>query len=100
MSEHSGSAPDSDDEGWPAGRVAVHRFGARTVVLAVHLADYRETFVVVTGDKSVAVTMFDEADVTHREAQVFVFAKPYGWSLDLPDEEALLLVWETIGVQR
>lgn len=66
----------------------------------MELGDYNELFFVVTGDKSVAVTMYDPSDLTHREPQVFVFAKPYGWSLDVPDEEALLQVWQSVGVQR
>jgi hypothetical protein len=80
--------------------VEVQRFGDRVTVFDVRLRDYREVFLVVTGDKSVTITMFDEGDATHHEAQVFVFAKPYGWSLDTSDEEALLRVWESVGVQR
>ncbi len=80
--------------------VDVHRYGARVALLDVHLHGYREVFFVVTGAKSVTITMLDETDPTHQEAQVFVFAKPYGWSLDGSDEEALIQVWQAVGTQR
>ncbi|HVU72662.1 MAG TPA: hypothetical protein VHE83_06860 [Mycobacteriales bacterium] len=80
--------------------VDVHRYGPHVAVFDVHLAGYREVFTVTTGQKSVVITMLDESDAAHSEAQVFVFAKPYGWDLDVPDDEALLLVWQSVGVQR
>jgi hypothetical protein len=81
--------------------VDVHRFGAAVVLLEVHLGHYREVFFVVTGDKSVSITMLDENDATHQEAQVFVFAKPYQWDLNgLDDDEVLLQVWQAVGVSR
>jgi hypothetical protein len=98
--EHTPS-DDGHEPATPRSRtVEVHRFGPNVVLFDVHVADYREVFFVVTGDKSVAITMFDESDSTHPEAQVFVFAKPYGWSLDTTDEEALIQVWQAVGVQR
>jgi hypothetical protein len=88
----------------PDGRsrtVDVKRLGRRAVLLDVHLGDYRELFFVVSGEKSVTITMFDESDATYQEAQVFVFPKPYGWDLDsADDEETLLMVWQAVGVQR
>lgn len=80
--------------------VDVHRFGPSVTVFEVHLGHYREVFTVITGQKSVVITMLDESDATHQEGQVFVFAKSYGWNLDVSDEEALLLVWQSVGVQR
>lgn len=78
----------------------VHRFGPDVALFDVHLGDYREVFFVVTGDRSVSITMLDSSDPTHHEAQVFVFAKPYQWDLDTTDEEALLQVWQAVGVAR
>jgi hypothetical protein len=99
-----GEDSQSDDDNEPAAprarTVDVHRFGLDVALFDVHLADYREVFFVVTGEKSVAITMYDESDSTHPEAQVFVFAKPYRWSLDTTDEEALIQVWQAVGVQR
>lgn len=80
--------------------VDVQRLGPQVTLFDAHLGDYRELFFVVSGDKSVTVTMFDESDASHREAQVFVFARPYGWDLSGDDEEALLQVWQAVGVQR
>jgi hypothetical protein len=80
--------------------IGVHRVGNRAVMLDVQLAGYHEVFFIVTGDRSVVITMMDEGDRTHPEAQVFVFAKPYGWDLDCPADELLLRVWAAVGVQR
>lgn len=106
--DHDVAAPSGDD---PArGRRGAGRTGAWNVhavrpspavaLFEIRLGDYTEFFYVVTGDKTVAVTMFDPSDETYREPQVFVFAKPYGWSLDGPDDEVLLRVWQSVGVQR
>ena len=73
---------------------------ARVSLFEVALSDYREFFFVAVGDRSVSVTMYDTSDETHPEPQVFTFAKPYGWDMDLEAEEALLQVWQAIGVQR
>lgn len=70
------------------------------VLFEVRLSDYHEYFFVAEGDKSILITMFDPSDETHREPQVFVFAKPYGWDLSLDDDDALLQVWQAVGVQR
>lgn len=70
------------------------------VLFEVRLSDYHEYFFVAEGDKSISITMFDPSDETHREPQVFVFAKPYGWDLSLDDDDALLQVWQAVGVQR
>jgi hypothetical protein len=80
--------------------IAVHRVGARSVMLDVQLSGYHEVFFVATGDRSVVITMIDESDRLHPEGQVFVFAKPYGWDLACPDDEVLLRVWAAVGVQR
>jgi hypothetical protein len=80
--------------------ISVYRVGARAVMLDVQLSGYREVFFVVTGDRSVVITMIDESDRQHPEGQVFVFAKPYGWDLDCPDDEVLLRIWAAVGVQR
>lgn len=66
----------------------------------VSLSDYHEFFFVAVGDKSLSVTSFDVTDETHREPQTFVFAKPYGWDAELEGDEALLQLWQAIGVQR
>ncbi|WP_261560175.1 hypothetical protein [Frankia tisae] len=99
-----GAQPPADPAPGPAAprtrTVDVHRYGPDAVVLDVHLGQYREVFFVLTGDKSVTITMLDGSDPTHHEAQVFVFAKPWQWSLDAPDEEVLLRVWQSVGVQR
>lgn len=76
------------------------RYGASATALEVSLGDYREIFFVLTGDRSVTISSIDESDATHPEAQVFVFAKPYGWSTDLEDEEMMTQVWQAVGVQR
>lgn len=79
--------------------VVVTRPHPRMMLFEVRLSDYREFFSVAEGEQSLAITML-EPDAVHREPQVFVFAKPYGWSSDLEDEEALQQVWQAVGVQR
>lgn len=83
--------------GW---RVQVTRPDPKVALFEVALSDYREFFFVAVGERSVSVTMYDTSDETYREPQVFTFAKPYGWDTDLSDEEALLQVWQAVGVQR
>lgn len=79
---------------------SVTRPMAGVALFEIGVGDYREALFVATGEKNVAVTTFDPEDVAHGEPQVFVFAKPYGWSLDADDEDALVQVWQSIGVQR
>jgi hypothetical protein len=66
----------------------------------VELGDYREYFLVAAGQKTVAITMFDPTDDAYPEPQTFIFAKPYGWDDRLESEEALLQVWQAVGVLR
>jgi hypothetical protein len=65
----------------------------------VSLSDYREFFCVAEGEQSLTIVMLEPGAV-YKEAQVFVFPKPYGWSRDLPDDEALQQVWQAVGVLR
>jgi hypothetical protein len=44
--------------------------------------------------------MFEPGEDAHPEPQVFIFAKPYGWRDDLDGDEALMQVWQAVGVQR
>lgn len=83
--------------GW---RVEVTRPDPRVALFEVTLSGYREFFFVAVGERSVSVTMYDTSDETYPEPQTFTFAKPYGWDTDLPDDEALLQVWQAVGVQR
>jgi hypothetical protein len=83
--------------GW---QVTATRPDSRVTMFEVALSDYREFFFVAVGERSVSITMYDTSDETHPEPQTFTFAKPYGWETDLQDEEALLQVWQAVGVQR
>lgn len=91
------SLPTREPSGW---RVQVARPDPKVALFEVALSDYREFFFVAVGERSVSVTMYDTSDQTYPEPQTFTFAKPYGWDTDLGDEEALLQVWQAIGVQR
>jgi hypothetical protein len=83
-----------------AWQVTVTRPDRRVTLFEVRLSEYREFFLVAVGEKSIAITSLDPSDATHLEPQCFVFAKPYGWDDDLEGEEALLQVWQAVGVQR
>ncbi|MGY1813259.1 hypothetical protein [Blastococcus sp. SYSU D00820] len=83
-----------------AWKVELTRPDRRVMLFDVRLSEYREFFLVAVGDKSVAITSLDPSDETHLEPQCFVFAKPYGWDDDLDGDEALLQVWQAVGVQR
>jgi hypothetical protein len=83
--------------GW---EVSVTRPDPRVALFEVRLSDYHEYFFVTVGEKSVSITMFDPSDETHLEPQVFTFAKPYGWDLDGDDDDVLLQIWQSVGVQR
>jgi hypothetical protein len=89
--------PPEREGGW---RVTTTRPDPRVVLFEVRLSDYHEYFFVAEGDKTIAITMFDTSDETHLEPQVFVFVKPYGWDNTLEGDEALLQVWQAVGVQR
>jgi hypothetical protein len=79
--------------------VVVTRSHPNMTVFDVSLSDYREFFCVAEGEHSLTIVML-EPDATYKEAQVFVFPKPYGWSQDLGDDEALQQVWQAVGVLR
>lgn len=83
--------------GW---QVRTTRPDPRVTLFDVSLSGYREFFFVAVGEKSLSVTSFDVTDETHLEPQTFVFAKPYGWDTELEGDEALLQLWQAIGVQR
>jgi hypothetical protein len=83
--------------GW---QVAITRPDPRVTLFEVTISDYREFFFVAVGERSVSITMYDTSDDTYPEPQTFTFAKPYGWRTDLPDDEALLQVWQAVGVAR
>lgn len=100
MSTDNGADPvavRADRGGW---QVLASRPDPRVALFEVALSDYREFFFVAVGDRSVTITMYDTSDESHPEPQTFTFAKPYGWRTDLPDDEALLQVWQAVGVQR
>lgn len=84
--------------GW---KVQAHRPHPNVTLFDVSLSDYREFFFVVEGERSLCITQYDPSDESHLEPQVFVFAKPYEWdSSSLDDDEALLQIWQAVGVQR
>lgn len=80
--------------------VRVTRFTEHTLAVEARLGDYREVFFVITGDRTVTISSYDESDPSYPEAQVFVFAKPYGWTLDLNDDDVMVEIWQAVGVQR
>lgn len=83
--------------GWT---VTVTRPHPKVSMFDVSLSGYHEFFQVSEGAKSIVITMFEPAEDAYPEPQVFVFAKPYGWQHDLIDDEALMQVWQAVGVQR
>jgi hypothetical protein len=89
--------PDTSVGGWT---VQIHRPHPKMTLFEVSLSGYREFFSVAEGRTSIVITMFEPGEGAHPEPQVFVFAKPYGWRDDLEGDEALLQVWQAVGVQR
>lgn len=83
--------------GW---QVTAVRPEPRVALFDVRISDYHEYFFVAEGEKSVSITMLEPGDHTHLEPQVFSFAKPHDWRDDLSDEEALLQVWQAVGLRR
>ena len=85
----------------PAGSwsVVVTRPHPNMTLFDVSLSDYREFFCVAEGEHSLTIVML-EPEAVYREAQVFVFPKPYGWNPNLDDDEALQQVWQSVGVLR
>ncbi len=84
----------------PGWRVTALRPDPRVSVFDVHISDYHEYFIVAEGEKSLSITMLDRSDPTYLEPQVFTFAKPHDWCNDLADEDALLQVWQAVGLRR
>ncbi len=83
--------------GWS---VLVNRPHPKVTLFDVSLSGYHEFFSVAEGERSVVITSFEPGEDAYPEPQVFVFAKPYGWRDDLDDDDALLQVWQAVGVQR
>lgn len=83
--------------GWT---VAVTRPHPQVTMFDVSLSGYREFFQVAEGEQTITITMFEPEADNYPEPQVFVFAKPYGWNRELTDDEALLQVWQSVGVLR
>ncbi len=79
--------------------VVVTRPHPNMTLFDVSLSDYREFFAVAEGEHSLTIVML-EPEAAYKEAQVFVFPKPYGWSQNLGDDEALQQVWQAVGVVR
>jgi hypothetical protein len=80
-------------------RLTVDRRG-RTALIEVAWPDGGEVFFVADGDRSVGIMAFDESDDSHREPRLHVIPRPYGWSMDVSDDELLLGVWQIMGEQR
>lgn len=80
--------------------VIVNRPHPKVTLFEVSLSGYHEFFSVAEGKTTIAITMFEPAEDAHPEPQAFIFAKPYGWRDDLDGDEALLQVWQAVGVQR
>ena len=80
--------------------MSVTRFGSRAVALEVSLGEYREVFFVLSGDHTVTVASIEDDQPGQLEPQVFVFAKPYGWTTDMEAEDLMTQVWQVVGVQR
>ena len=83
--------------GWT---VVVTRPCSEVTLFDVSLSSYRELFTVAEGPTTLAITSLEPGESAYPEPQVFVFAKPYDWRNDLPDDEALLQVWQAVGVKR
>lgn len=97
-----GSADEGRADGWVGAGWSVRTFrpSPRATLFEVQLSDYHEYFLVAVGDKTVSITTLDLSDATYPEPQTFVFAKPYGWDETLEGDEALLQVWQSVGVLR
>jgi hypothetical protein len=83
--------------GWS---VKLQRPHPKVSLFEVALSDYHEFFTVAEGHNTLAITMFEPGKQESAEPQVFVFTKPYGWRDDLEGDEALMQVWQAVGVQR
>lgn len=80
-------------------RLTVERRGG-TALIELSWPDGGEIFFVVDGERSVGIMAFDESDESHREPRAYVVPRPYGWSMDVTDEDLLLAVWQIMGEQR
>lgn len=84
----------------PTWTVTANRPHPRVAVFDVTIGDYSEYFYVAEGASTLSITMLDTSEHAHPEPQTFSFAKPHDWRNDLSDEEALLQVWQVVGVRR
>lgn len=83
--------------GWT---VVVTRPCPEVTLFDVSLSGYREFFTVSEGVATLAITSLEPGAGAYPEPQVFVFAKPYDWRNDLDDDDALLQLWQAVGVKR
>ena len=83
--------------GWSITAVRPH---PGIALFQVAISGYHEYFFVAEGRTSISITMLDTSENAHPEPQTFSFAKPHDWRDDLSDEEALLLLWQVVGVRR
>jgi hypothetical protein len=81
-------------------RVSVIRPQSRVAFMEVSSPGYQEFFFVVAGDKTISIVAFDAFDEGYQEGRVWVCPKPHEWSMDVTEEEFLIQVWQTLGVQR
>lgn len=84
----------------PTWTVTATRPHPQVALFDVAIGDYHEYFYATEGTRTVAITMLDTSDNAHPEPQTFSFAKPHDWRSDLSDEEALLQLWQVVGVRR
>ena len=70
------------------------------VLLEVSWPEGGELFFVVEGERSIGIMAFDGSDESHREPRVYVVPRPYGWSLDIGEDDLMLAVWQILGEQR
>lgn len=80
--------------------VRVERFDERVSLYEVRLSEYHEHMFVALGDKMISITMMDATNPYFREPQTFTFARPHDWDTELEGDEALIQVWQAVGVQR
>jgi len=83
--------------GWAITAVRPH---PRVALFQVAISGYHEYFFVTEGITSISITMLDTSGNAHPEPQTFCFAKPHDWRDDLGDDEALLQLWQVVGVRR
>jgi hypothetical protein len=84
----------------PTWTVNAERPHPKVTLFDVQIGDYHEFFFVAEGRTTISITMLDTSENAHPEPQDFSFAKPHDWRDHLTDEEALLQVWQVVGVGR